>query len=104
MKNNNAQIYGPPTHTPTEFSIRVRQTKEGWQFVTINAYSETSLGPVWSIHDYTEIPDDGHVHLNMGAEAYGIVSDLVQSQPNTEERARFILSGGLEGWCQEELF
>lgn len=103
MTHTNAQIYGPPAHTPTEFSFRVKLVRDSWRVVYVTAYADTHTSPIWSLLDVVSIPDDDDAHLLMAAELYALVSDMMHHRPGTQERAQFVANGGIYG-RQETLF
>ncbi len=103
MTHANAQIYGPPAHTPTEFSFRLKRVGDKWKIIHLVAYADTHTAPIWSLLEVLSIPDDENAHLLMAAEFYALVSDMMHSLPGTAERARFVANGGIYG-RQETLF
>ena len=97
MTHTNAQIYGPPAHTPTEFSFRVKLVGDSWGILYVAAYADTHTSSIWSLRDVVSIPDDDDAHLLMAAELYALVSDMMYHRPGTQERAQFVANGGIYG-------
>lgn len=95
MQNTNAAIYGPPSHTPTNFTYFVKRQEDGeWQ-IDILATSDTQKGVLWSIHKAAVIPPQDYQHLVVGQVLEQLAGDMCRDLPGTEARARFVQSGGL---------
>ena len=93
--NNNAAIYGPPSHTPESYTFFVKRTGEGDWAIDVLATSPTHKGVLWSIHKATVVPEQDYQHLVVGQVLGQLAGDLVRDLPSTVERARFVASGGL---------
>jgi hypothetical protein len=101
MTNTNARIYGPPSHKPTRFTVHVEARPMGGWSYSLQATALTKVGLLWSVKDAGEVEDQPYAHLIMATELERVMGDLLRDLPGTEQRARFVISGGL--WHQPEL-
>lgn len=95
MRNTNAAIYGPPSHTPNTFTVYVAKDDEGDWRVDILAHAATAKGVLWKIYDAAVVPQQEYQHLVVGQVLEQLMGDMVRDLPGTEARARFVQSGGL---------
>lgn len=101
---NNAQIYGPPSHQLRTLTVKIESAGEGepWT-VSLAGYSPTCRTSLWYVSEVFEsdIEDPAEIPI-LGLEIEQLVVDMLASRPNTQERAEFIVNGGLSS--QPSLF
>lgn len=101
MSKNNAAIYGPPNHKPTRFTIQLEDAPGGGYVFSIQATATTKVGPLWFVREAAKVEEQPYAHLIVATELERVMGDMLVSRPDSEERARFVISGGL--WHQPEL-
>lgn len=102
MKNTNAAIYGPPSHTLDGFTIYVQRVDNGWSIERTHGHSHTAKALLWTLNDIERFADDDAAALNIAQAAYCLIHDLIRDRPGTQARAQYVASGGL--YEQLEMF
>lgn len=101
--------YGPPGHSLHLVTLSgVLDIKSPSVGITrISGHSDTCVNPLWTVPmpmpllSYDQEPNaDSVVCLAL----QGWLQDILRDLPATEERARFVIDGGLDGWLQGPLF
>lgn len=104
--NNNAAIYGPPSHRLDYMTMYLDRDPDtgAWYIMSLTGGSMTHKGSLWHLgsENFERWEGDDAAHLNLAQEAYVLLADFLRDEPNTEARARFVASGGL--YEQLELF
>lgn len=86
----------PPTHRLTRITLDLDLSPGLEPRITITGHSDTHKGRLWQVETHAALePSDPHDWLILAQMVQVLVEDFLRDRPGTEERALFVLSGGL---------
>lgn len=88
----------------TEMTIRVEQVSQELVTITVVGHSVDRRAPIWHV-DLGDVAFSAEYGwAGLGTVLAMIGQDLWTQAPDTAERARFVVDGGLSGYWQDPLF